>query len=681
MHQLKINAFDEFTSKNIPVQIEIVKKNYFETNGKEGDVDSQINNEFPIAKKVFLGRIRFPSSGKHILLQEFNNLFNSSNRLLIEGDIIGIPVRNINYIEYQQLTINSSFNSTVNDQLFDEILQSVEILEDKSSINIEYFFFQVLKIEIYEENKSLLDISKIGNNQIGMLVKGKTDLYEGSFVCSTIPRCFQSFHKKSKFKIPAGMEGIFNNLLEKISSFLYSSHNQPSDGAAHNLEFSYQMKSLSILLHGVSGNGKYDLIKSLSEYIGVHVIEVSCYNIIGQGDLQTIDALKLYFEQAEKLLPCILLLRHIASIEKLASQQQRESRISSSLRDLISSFSSTSSKLIVIGTELKLDNLSSSIRSCFQYEINLQVPNETQRKLILRNLLLSSSASKQLKTQATPPALPSVSSSLSLNSSSLSSSLLNTSLLNDSENNVFKLLKKQKFHLLEKYLAIGTAGSTLFDLQSLVYRGFLSLYKQYSSEFTPEELSLVDFSVSENDFKDALAFIEKSHLDDLGAPKIPKVQWEDVGGLIHAKKEILDTIQLPLQEPELFASGISQRSGVLLYGPPGTGKTLLAKAVATECSLNFMSVKGPELLNMYVGESERNVRQLFEKARNAKPCVIFFDELDSIAPSRGHGSDSGGVMDRVVAQLLAELNGSYLASIYIFPFLQFNFLCRSPPIC
>ncbi len=98
-------------------------------------------------------------------------------------------------------------------------------------------------------------------------------------------------------------------------------------------------------------------------------------------------------------------------------------------------------------------------------------------------------------------------------------------------------------------------------------------------------------------------------------------------------------------------------AGILLYGPPGTGKTLIAKAVATSCSLNFFSVKGPELLNMYIGESEANVRRVFQRARDAKPCVIFFDELDSVAPKRGKHGDSGGVMDRIVSQLLAELDG------------------------
>lgn len=159
------------------------------------------------------------------------------------------------------------------------------------------------------------------------------------------------------------------------------------------------------------------------------------------------------------------------------------------------------------------------------------------------------------------------------------------------------------------------------------------------------------------DFNKALDASRSSYSESIGAPKIPNVTWDDVGGLAKVKTEILDTIQLPLEHPELFADGLKKRSGVLLYGPPGTGKTLLAKAVATSCSLNFFSVKGPELLNMYIGESEANVRRVFQRARDAKPCVIFFDELDSVAPKRGNQGDSGGVMDRIVSQLLAELDG------------------------
>jgi peroxin-6 len=142
---------------------------------------------------------------------------------------------------------------------------------------------------------------------------------------------------------------------------------------------------------------------------------------------------------------------------------------------------------------------------------------------------------------------------------------------------------------------------------------------------------------------------------------IDLINWSDVGGLNEIKQIIVDTILLPLSFPYLFSSKNKKvsitRSGILLYGPPGTGKTLLAKAISNECGLNFLSVKGPELLDMYVGQTELNVRNLFEKARLNSPCILFFDELDSLAPIRGRAGDSGGVMDRVVSQLLTEIDG------------------------
>ncbi|WAR19127.1 PEX6-like protein [Mya arenaria] len=216
------------------------------------------------------------------------------------------------------------------------------------------------------------------------------------------------------------------------------------------------------------------------------------------------------------------------------------------------------------------------------------------------------------------------------------------------------------------YIAQRTAGFVLGDLAALVAHAKREAFKRIvrlccSGKKRPtlqeeEDLLAAGVIVQQADFHTALDQLQAAHSDAIGAPKIPNVSWEDVGGLIEVKREILDTIQLPLQYPELLAAGL-RRSGVLLYGPPGTGKTLLAKAVATECSLNFLSVKGPELINMYVGQSEQNIREVFKRARSATPCVIFFDELDSLAPNRGKSGDSGGVMDRVVSQLLAELDG------------------------
>ncbi|MES1913108.1 MAG: hypothetical protein MHM6MM_005335, partial [Cercozoa sp. M6MM] len=148
-----------------------------------------------------------------------------------------------------------------------------------------------------------------------------------------------------------------------------------------------------------------------------------------------------------------------------------------------------------------------------------------------------------------------------------------------------------------------------------------------------------------------------ARLDSGATADIPDVKWSDVGGLAHVKQLVKETIELPLSRPELFGNGnVKRRSGLLFFGPPGTGKTLVAKAVASECRLAFLSVKGPELLDKYVGESERKVRQVFADARAARPSVLFFDELDSLAPARGGGADGGGVADRVVSSLLAELD-------------------------
>eukprot|EP01033_Poteriospumella_lacustris_P007538 gene7538-5420_t len=169
---------------------------------------------------------------------------------------------------------------------------------------------------------------------------------------------------------------------------------------------------------------------------------------------------------------------------------------------------------------------------------------------------------------------------------------------------------------------------------------------------------LASMAVTMDHFKFALNNANPSSLRET-VVEIPNITWNDIGGLIDVKNELRELVQYPIEHPEKFEKfGMSPSRGVLFYGPPGCGKTLLAKAVANECQANFISVKGPELLTMWFGESEANVRDVFAKARAAAPCVLFFDELDSIAQQRGgHSGDGGGASDRVMNQLLTEMDG------------------------
>lgn len=165
-------------------------------------------------------------------------------------------------------------------------------------------------------------------------------------------------------------------------------------------------------------------------------------------------------------------------------------------------------------------------------------------------------------------------------------------------------------------------------------------------------------AVTQEHFKFALGAANPSSLRET-VVEVPNISWNDIGGLVDVKKELRELVQYPIEHPEKFEKfGMSPSRGVLFYGPPGCGKTLLAKAVANECQANFISVKGPEVLTMWFGESEANVRDIFAKARAAAPCVLFFDELDSIANKRGgNAGDGGGAADRVMNQLLTEMDG------------------------
>jgi transitional endoplasmic reticulum ATPase len=210
-------------------------------------------------------------------------------------------------------------------------------------------------------------------------------------------------------------------------------------------------------------------------------------------------------------------------------------------------------------------------------------------------------------------------------------------------------------------LAEITHGYTGADLAALCREAAMHALRRFlpkidiESEKIPTEI-LKELKVTREDFMQALKDVQPSALREVYI-EVPEVHWTDIGGLDDVKQQLREAVEWPLKHPEYFKEmGIDPPKGILLYGPPGTGKTLLAKAVATESEANFIGVKGPEVLSKWVGESEKAIREIFRKARQAAPCIIFFDEIDSIVPRRGGRFDSG-VTDRIVNQLLTEMDG------------------------
>ncbi|KAG6852304.1 hypothetical protein C0991_001086 [Blastosporella zonata] len=226
-----------------------------------------------------------------------------------------------------------------------------------------------------------------------------------------------------------------------------------------------------------------------------------------------------------------------------------------------------------------------------------------------------------------------------------------------------RLTAAQDIHIDEEQplnytaLATQTEGYSVTDLQDLVGRAVHQVAIRAATIKHPAVLSPTDFTAAQVDFTPLSLRDVKLQKSDIA--------WSDIGGLHETRRVLRETLEWPTKYGPLFAqSPLRLRSGLLLYGFPGCGKTLLASAVAKECGLNFISVKGPEILNKYIGASEKSVRDLFERASAAKPCILFFDEFDSIAPKRGH--DSTGVTDRVVNQMLTQMDGAEgLDGVYV----------------
>jgi peroxin-6 len=349
--------------------------------------------------------------------------------------------------------------------------------------------------------------------------------------------------------------------------------------------------------------------------IGLHTFTVDAYDIVndsgaGGSDVKTAGFLTSRAERAMSCGPdcCALLIRHIEALTA--------DRMVASIKEILAD------ARVLVATTTEVEKVPDGIRALFTHELEMSAPDEGERAGILRTILDDRGVSLDPEVDL---------GSIALKTAAL--------VAGDLVDVVDRALVAQRSRL--EFLSVKATSEdqavTVRDVQVAGGPAALGLTKQ--------------------DFEVAVEAARKNFADAIGAPKIPNVTWDDVGGLNNVKEAVTETIQLPLERPELFAKGMKKRSGILFYGPPGTGKTLLAKAIATEYSLNFFSVKGPELLNMYIGESEANVRRVFQRARDARPCVVFFDELDSVAPKRGNQGDSGGVMDRIVSQLLAELDG------------------------
>ncbi|CAN1354386.1 Peroxisome biogenesis protein 6 [Linum perenne] len=392
-------------------------------------------------------------------------------------------------------------------------------------------------------------------------------------------------------------------------------------------------------------SSKFRVAVLLYGIAGLHVVEFSCHNLTASSDRKISAELAEAFKTAQRYSPAILVLRHFDVFRDISHDGSPNDRIGlmSEVASVIREFTEPGGEsedyedrsnhnlpletykkkpqVLLVAAAESSEGLPPIVRRCFSHEISMGPLSEEQRAEMFSQLLQRDSE-----------------------------------LLLNGDDTV-------------KDVVAQTSGFMPRDLNALIADAGANLIARVDvpvEKIETEDLnsSCIAQKLQENTSDIAITrILEKECLDKalnrskkrnasaLGTPKVPNIKWEDVGGLEDVKKSILDTVQLPLLHKDLFSSGLRKRSGVLLYGPPGTGKTLLAKAVATECSLNFLSVKGPELINMYIGESEKNVRDIFQKARSARPCVIFFDELDSLAPARGASGDSGGVMDRVVSQV------------------------------
>src|SRR6478735_6080569 len=368
-----------------------------------------------------------------------------------------------------------------------------------------------------------------------------------------------------------------------------------------------------ILLHGPPGTGKTLLAKAVASETNAHFISISGPEIMSKFYGESEARLREIFKESREKAPSIIFIDEIDSIapkrEEVTGEVER--RVVSQLLSLMDGLESRG-KVIVIAATNRPNAIDPALRrpGRFDREIEIKVPDKRGRLEIL-----------QIHTRNMPL---------------------------DSDVN-------------QEKIASVTHGFVGADLEYLCKEAAMKCLRRLLPELNLEDEkippeTLEKLIITRADFENAIKEVMPSAMREVYLES-PDVAWNDIGGLDEVKRELQEAVEWPLRYPDLYSKlGHSIPKGILMHGPSGTGKTMLAKAVATESEANFISVKGPELLSKWIGESERGIREIFRRARQAAPCVVFFDEIDSIAPTRGMGGDSM-VTERVVSQLLTELDG------------------------
>uniref|UniRef100_A0A8C9FWJ0 Transitional endoplasmic reticulum ATPase n=1 Tax=Pavo cristatus TaxID=9049 RepID=A0A8C9FWJ0_PAVCR len=370
-----------------------------------------------------------------------------------------------------------------------------------------------------------------------------------------------------------------------------------------------------ILLYGPPGTGKTLIARAVANETGAFFFLINGPEIMSKLAGESESNLRKAFEEAEKNAPAIIFIDELDAIapKREKTHGEVERRIVSQLLTLMDGLKQRAHVIVMAATN-RPNSIDPALRRFgrFDREVDIGIPDATGRLEIL-----------QIHTK-------------------------NMKLADDVD--------------LEQ-VANETHGHVGADLAALCSEAALQAIRKKMDLIDLEDETIDaevmnSLAVTMDDFRWALSQSNPSALRET-VVEVPQVTWEDIGGLEDVKRELQELVQYPVEHPDKFLKfGMTPSKGVLFYGPPGCGKTLLAKAIANECQANFISIKGPELLTMWFGESEANVREIFDKARQAAPCVLFFDELDSIAKARGGNiGDGGGAADRVINQILTEMDG------------------------